>query len=205
MDTSLDDFWGFGETHSDAAFDNDRQLFCDPVNGIAIEVLYFYQSTWPEIPSTAHVRVYRKQTLHSLKLTLPQSGVWVTVDDRAYASDENGEATAIVLSGNHTVTVHLPSSLLYANASIRWSDGETTNPRQIQVLSDTTLACFFLVEEGKIEQLTEENENLKRQLDVNHFYLTISLIAIAILAVTTLLLYRRHKRAISGKLVSDSS
>jgi len=188
MDTSVADFQRSEErkTYSDAAFDDERPVFCDPVNGIAIEVFAFD-------PSASLVTVYRQQKLHILKLAFPESGVLVTVDNRTYVSDENGEAVKIVLSGNHTVTVTLPPSPFHTNMSLRWSDGVTSNPREIQVLSDTTLACFFLIggEEGII---------------VDYLPLTIILIiVVAILAVSLLLLYRRYKRAVSAKFVSGSS
>jgi len=139
MDTSIDDFHSFEErnTYSNAAFDDEKPVFCDPVNGIAIEIFSFH-------PTASLVTVYRQQKLHMLKLAFPESGILVSVDNRNYVSDENGEVAVIVLSGNHTITVTLPSSPFHANMSLRWSDGVTSNPRDIQVLSDTTFACFFL-------------------------------------------------------------
>ena len=185
MDTSLSGFWAFEETHSDAAFDNDRRLFCDPINGIAIEVRYFFQSMWPEIPSTSHVMIHRKQKLHTLKLALPQSGVKVTIGNRDYTSDENGEVVAIILHGNHTVKVTLSPSPFYTIASFRWSDGDTSNPREIQVLSDVALACFY---------------------SLNYLPIILVLaIIVALLTISVILLERRYKRAVSGKLVSSSS
>jgi M6 family metalloprotease-like protein len=184
MDTSLSDFQFFEKSHPDAAFDNDRQLFCDPVNGIAIEVLYFYPSPWPEIPTTSLVHVYRKQMLHSLKLALPQSGITVTIDDKKYVSDENGEVVALVLNGNHTVTVALPSGPFYATASFRWSDGDVSNPREIQVLSDVALAFFY-------------------SLNYLPIMLVLSII-VALLTICIILLNRRYKHAVLGKLVSGA-
>ena len=177
MDTSLDDFWGFEDTHSDAAFDNDRRLFCDPVNGIAIEVSYFFQSVWPEIPTTSAIWVYRKQKLHSLKLALPESGIKATIDNRKYVSDENGEVAAILLRGNHTVTVELPPGPFHTITSLRWSDGDTSNPREIQVLSDVTLACFY---------------------SLNYLPIIVVLtIIVALLTISVIILYRRYKRTVA--------
>jgi len=140
MDMSLYDFKTSEErkTYSDAAFDNETSVFSDPINGIAIEVFAFD-------PSASLVTVYRQRKLHILKLALPQSGIEVTIDDRKYRSDENGEVVAMVLSGNHTIMIASSPSPFYAITSIRWSDGDTSNPREIQVLSDMTLACFYSV------------------------------------------------------------
>ena len=181
MDLSLYDFQTSEErkTHSNAAFDDNRPLFCDPVNGIAIEVFHFD-------PSASIVTVYRQQKLHTLKLALPQSGVEVTVDNRRYVSDKNGQIVAIVLSGNHTVTIALPPSPFYTITSLRWSDGDTSNPREIQVLSDATFACFYSVD-----------------------YLPLIILVLTVIAVlvtiSVLLLRRRYERAVSGKLASGSS
>lgn len=185
MDTSLSDFWPSEETHSDATLNNERLLFCDPVNRIAIEVLYFYPSPWPEIPTTSHVRVYREQTLHSLKLVLPQNGMTVTIDDREYVSDEDGEVVALVLGGNHTVAVALPPAPFYTAISLRWSDGEISNPREIQVLSDVALTLFY-------------------SLNYLPIILVLSII-VALLAIVVALLNRRYRHAVSGKLSSGSS
>lgn len=171
MDTSLSDFQTSEErkTYSDAAFDNDRPLFCDPENGIAIELSVF--TSYASLVSN-----YRQQKLHTLKLALPQSGVEVSVDSRTYVSDENGEVIAIVLGGNHTVKVALPPTV----TSLRWSDGVASNPREIQLLTDTTLACFYSLNYAELQQ----------QLNYLSIILVLTII-VAFLTISVILLSSR--------------
>ena len=172
MDTSLDDFRisEDGKTYSDAAFNDDRPLFCDPVNGIAIEV-------WGFSSEVSFVTVYRQKKLHTLKLALPQSGIGVTIDGRPCVSDENGWVFAIVLSGNHTVRIDLPVSPFYTVTSFRWSDGDTANPREIQLLSDETFVCFY---------------NLETEAECLTWTITALIIITGLLTLTVLLVRRRY-------------
>jgi hypothetical protein len=149
IDTSVDDFHsfgGFGEyTYANAALNKDGEAFSDSVNGIAIEVFAFN-------PQSSLVSVYRQPRLHILDLSFPKSGVNVTVSssqymyqtafdniyNKKYSSDENGQIRAILPEGNYTIEI-----LDGENETYRWSDGITSNPRQVQISTDTFLACFY--------------------------------------------------------------
>jgi M6 family metalloprotease-like protein len=125
------------KTYPDAAL-GDGERFSDPVNGIQI-VISHPNGSLPK------VTVYRREKLHMLKIHLSQSNIMVKIRDRPYFSDEKGEIVAILPRGNHTISVYVPH-IVIQSVSLKWSDGSESNPRNIQILSDTVITCFFSVD-----------------------------------------------------------
>lgn len=197
IDTSVDDFHsfgGFGEyTYANAALNKDGEAFCDSVNGIAIEVFAFN-------PQSSLVSVYRQPRLHILELSFPKSGVNVTINSaqymyqtaidniyiKKYSSDENGQIRAILPEGNYTIEI-----LNGENKTYRWSDGITSNPRQVQISTDTFLACFYSNENLPTTNLSGTNPPW--------IILFVSLGLGIVILLAALVLFRRRYRIVRKK------
>jgi len=83
------------------------------------------------------VYVYRVGTVH------PVANVTVKIDGVPYVTDSEGVVSTLVVYGNRVVEIVSPGTgpgMQYT--FISWSDGVTDNPRTVEVLEPTVLACF---------------------------------------------------------------
>jgi hypothetical protein len=83
------------------------------------------------------VYVYRVGTVH------PVANVTVKIDGVPYVTDSEGVVGTLVVYGNRVVEIVSPGTgpgMQYT--FISWSDGVTDNPRTVEVLEPTVLACF---------------------------------------------------------------
>lgn len=189
---------GFEEyTYSQAALNTEGASFCDSANGIGIEVWGFH-------PDVSFVSVYRQPKLHILELSFPKSGVNVTVSssqymyqtafdniyNKKYSSDENEQIRAILPEGNYTIEI-----LNGENTTYRWSDGITSNPRQVQISTDTFLACFNN-ENLPTTNLSEPNPS---GTNSRWIILFVSLGLEIVILLATLVLFRRRYRIVRKK------
>ena len=75
----------------------------------------------------------------------PYEGINLTIDESSYTTNIIGDVLGVIAPGSYTVTVQSPVIIGEGSRSIfiQWSDGSTSNPRTVDIVSDLTLGAQF--------------------------------------------------------------
>jgi M6 family metalloprotease-like protein/uncharacterized repeat protein (TIGR01451 family) len=85
---------------------------------------------------------------YTLRIEAQFSNVSISIDDRTVETDLNGVITVSVLSGVHEVGAQSPIQVSEGSRGLfdRWSDGDLSNPRSLNISSDTSLSVEYRIQ-----------------------------------------------------------
>ena len=75
----------------------------------------------------------------------PYEGINLTIDGSSYTTNALGDVLGVIAPGSYIATVQSPIIIGEGSRSvfIQWSDGSTSNPRMVDIISDLTLGAQF--------------------------------------------------------------
>jgi len=119
-----------------------------------------------------------KQGRFTVKLTVdsPVPGSLIKVDGFPFRTDPNGRVSLFLAAGSHRIGVE---PVVYENEDVRssfknWSDGNSENPRDVEIRTDTTLVAAY-EKEFNLEVVSEVDLQ-----DVGGWYRNGTLVSVAV-------------------------
>jgi len=85
---------------------------------------------------------------YTLRIESQFSNVSISIDDSSVETDSNGVITVSVLPGVHKVEAQSPIQVSERSRGLfdRWSDGNLSNPRSLNISSDTSLSAQYKIQ-----------------------------------------------------------
>ena len=85
---------------------------------------------------------------YTLRVETGFSNVSISIDENSVETDSNGVVTVSVLPGVHNVAAESPVNISQGSRGLfdRWGDGELSNPRSLNISSDTSLSAEYNIQ-----------------------------------------------------------
>ena len=85
---------------------------------------------------------------YTLRVETGFSNVSISIDENSVETDSNGVVTVSVLPGVHNVAAESPVNISQGSRGLfdRWGDGELSNPRSLNISSDTSLSAEYKIQ-----------------------------------------------------------